>query len=208
MPETRNKKLIKILIPLIVVPIVFLLLWRPEKPALPPDQEIPKTIMLIQDAEKIKTITEKLDEAMRAFQKGDLETAARLYQNRIEENPNDYEAYYGLGSVFIKKKNLQDAEQAFNKAAQINTEFSPTYLSLGYISLVKGNYDEAIKNYEKSLSLLPNLGPAHWGLGLSYFQTGNCGMAIKHLRRVIELMPGFPNSQKAEELISSCDVAK
>ncbi len=65
----------------------------------------------------------------------------------------EYEAYYLLGEIALKKKNIKSAKIFFEKTLTINPFFWIAIKGLGEISMQEKKYDEAVKYFEESLKL-------------------------------------------------------
>jgi len=57
-----------------------------------------------------------------AYRNGDYETAAELYRQAIEENPDDARLHYNLGSALAKIGESEASVQAFQTARQLMTD--------------------------------------------------------------------------------------
>jgi tetratricopeptide (TPR) repeat protein len=73
--------------------------------------------------EYTREVAELLDRGGRAFQRGDLDKAERLFKRALELEPRAHEAYNNLGTVYTRRGEHERAKDAFRAAIEIE----PTY---------------------------------------------------------------------------------
>lgn len=106
---------------------------------------------------------EASDEATRAYQMGlaayekdDLDAAARFFERTIKLNPRHVEAYNYLGSVYFLQGNIEPAIKAFETAMAIDRNHPETYLNLGLIYQNIGEKQKALFMFEQFLRIAPD----------------------------------------------------
>lgn len=91
------------------------------------------------------------------YHAGNLENAVFLYQNAIELNPNNGQAYSNLGLAFQKLDKEAEALWANRKAIDLAsgttaaTVRASSYFNIAKIYEKKGQWDDALQNYKSAL---------------------------------------------------------
>ena len=60
----------------------------------------------------------------KALNNGKYEMAAEYYQSAIDDNPNCWQAYVGMGNCYYYEKKLKDSLKAYQQAQKINPDNS------------------------------------------------------------------------------------
>ncbi len=114
-------------------------------------------------------------------------SAEALYLESIKRNPQNREAYEGLGRLYLQDKNFEEAAEMFD----FLTKFDPgrdvywSNLGLSLYSLEK--YQAAANAYEKALSINNKI-PARWvNLALCFQAQDELGKAIKMVNAALAL---------------------
>lgn len=81
--------------------------------------------------------------AQTAHEKGDFETALKLYEKALEIFPDFPEAEYQRGNVLISLSRPLDAELAFRRALDLRENWTLPMTSLGVLFLQNRRYEEA-----------------------------------------------------------------
>ena len=128
------------------------------------------------------------------FQHGYLEQAAASFQSVIGTKPNEPEAYYNLGTLYLRRNDLPNARSYLEQAVKLRPEYPEAWNNLGMIAAQQGQADEGVRNFQKSLQLRPNYAIALLNLGNLYRRQGNLDEAEKLLGRAVELEPENPEA--------------
>lgn len=120
--------------------------------------------------------------------------AEKVYQQIVDETPDNYFALSNLGAVQIEAGKLSAAEVALKKAIEINPGDAFAYTNLGIAYSRQGKFDDAISNLKKALSINDSDAVAHNYLGVCLGQKDDHVAAEKELRRAIELKPEYPDA--------------
>ncbi len=126
------------------------------------------------------------------FQRGYLEQAAASFQQVIAAKPNEPEAYYNLGTLYLRKNAFAEARQYLEQTVKLRPNYPEAWNNLGMIAAQQGQADDAISNFQQSLLLRPDYAIALLNLGNVYRRQGNFADAEKLLRRALELEPENP----------------
>jgi Flp pilus assembly protein TadD/peroxiredoxin len=126
------------------------------------------------------------------FQRGYLEQAAASFKQVIAAKPQDPEAYYNLGTLYLRKNALQEARLYLEQTLKLRPNYPEAWNNLGMLAAQEGQPDEAIRNFKQSLLLRPAYAIALANLGNVYRRQGNFDEAEKLLRRALEITPDDP----------------
>jgi Flp pilus assembly protein TadD/peroxiredoxin len=126
------------------------------------------------------------------FQRGYLEQAAASFQQVIAAKPNEPEAYYNLGTLYLRKNSFAEARQYLEQTVKLRPNYPEAWNNLGMIAAQQGQAGDAIRNFQQSLLLRPDYAIALLNLGNVYRRQGNFADAEKPLKRALELEPENP----------------
>jgi len=126
------------------------------------------------------------------FQNGFLEEAAQAFKQVIAEKPQDPEAFYNLGTVYLRRNSPIEAEQYLEQAVNLRPNYPEAWNNLGMIAAQRGDDPKAIINFEKSLELRPAYATALLNLANVYRRQGNFPEAEKLLNRALADEPSNP----------------
>jgi tetratricopeptide (TPR) repeat protein len=126
------------------------------------------------------------------FQHGYLEAAAASFQQVIAEHPENPEAYYNLGTLNLRRNDLQQARQYLEQTVKLRPVYPEAWNNLGMIAAQQGQSEEAIRNFQQSLSQRPNYAIALLNLGNLYRRQGAFDKAQTLLDRAREIEPDDP----------------
>lgn len=77
------------------------------------------------------------------------------YQQRIQKNAQDVEAYHRLGLIFAQEGQTEDAISAHQMALLTDDSYAPAYYHLGCLFYEQGQIQEAIEFYRQALDRDP-----------------------------------------------------
>jgi type IV pilus assembly protein PilF len=102
----------------------------------------------------------------------DRQKAFVAFQKAVQADPNNKEAHYGLGHLYVLQGKLPQAEQQFRVAISIDDAYSEAHTYLGQVLASQGKWDEAIRSYRAALAnplyTTPDLARFHLGLALAH----------------------------------------
>ena len=123
------------------------------------------------------------------FQHGYLEQAAESFQQVIAAQPQNAEAHYNLGTLYLRKNNLSEARRYLEQTVKLRPEYPEAWNNLGMIAGQQNQYDEAIRKFNQSLTQRPDYVIALLNLGNIYRRQGNVAESNRLLNRAVELEP-------------------
>jgi arylsulfatase A-like enzyme/Flp pilus assembly protein TadD len=119
---------------------------------------------------------------------GRMDDARNWLQKALEINPENYRAWYQMGSLEARR-DLGAALSAYRRAIAIQPNFSPGQRDLGMALYQQKDYAGAATHLEKALSLGLEDARLHNFLGICYSQTGEVSKAVREHQRAIALDP-------------------
>ena len=123
------------------------------------------------------------------FQRGYLDQAVESFKQVVAAKPQAPEAYYNLGTLYLRRNRFADARRYLQQAVQLRPNYPEAWNNLGMISAQEGQPGEAIANFKQSLSVQPNYTAALLNLGNLYRRSGNYAEAEALLTKALELAP-------------------
>jgi hypothetical protein len=99
-------------------------------------------------------------------------------------NPQDADAQYQLGLIYLKRRNLDAARRYFEGALKIDPADAEYHYYLGRTHELLGDWAHALEQYEETYRLNPEygLGDIFREVGKGYLHTGNVEKAIEFLK--------------------------
>lgn len=89
------------------------------------------------------------------YQTGYYNNARKQFLYIIKMEPNYYQAYYNIGLVNEKLKEIKLASDSFKKAAELKPDFADAYYHVGILSLILNEKSEALAAFKKVVELAP-----------------------------------------------------
>lgn len=151
---------------------------------------------------KVVTIENKLDNvqelrtllqgAVYCFEHGDWEGAEKKYILAINIDKKNFDAYYGLGQVYINQKQLNEAEETFRFLHHLYPNDSGLLVKLAELAEDKGKIEEAIEYYEQSVLLEDSKASTFVKIAELLKKIGQLEPALEAIRQAVELEPQNP----------------
>jgi tetratricopeptide (TPR) repeat protein len=130
------------------------------------------------------------------FQRGYYEPAEDFFKLALRDDPSSAEAYYGLGSVYLKQDKNSDARVSFEQALKLTPAYPDTgpnsWNNLGLLATREGRLNEAAGYFQEALRLNPQYWIALENLGNAYRQLKRWDEARAALERALGLRPQDP----------------
>jgi Flp pilus assembly protein TadD/peroxiredoxin len=123
------------------------------------------------------------------FHHGYYEQAAESFKQVIAAKPDDVEAYYNLGTLYLRKNELPEARRYLEQTVKLRPEYPEAWNNLGMIAGQQNQLDDAIRCFTRSLSERPDYVTALVNLGNVYRRQGNIPESTRLLTRAVELEP-------------------
>ena len=126
------------------------------------------------------------------FQHGYLDQAAESFKQAISVNPDDAEAYYNLGTLYLRRNNFSEARRYLEGTVKLRPNYPEAWNNLGMLDAQEGQTDQAIRKFQQSLQLRPDYAVALVNLGNLYRRQRSFDEAERLLGRALEIEPEDP----------------
>ncbi len=126
------------------------------------------------------------------FQHGYLDQAAESFQQVIAVKPDDADAYYNLGTLKLRRNDVQQAREYLEQSLKLRPDYPEAWNNLGMIAAQQGQPDEAIRDFQQSLTLRPTYSTAMLNLGNVYRRQRAFDKAEQSLTEALALQPDDP----------------
>ncbi len=110
-------------------------------------------------------------------------------------------ALSGIGSLYLKKQDLEQAKKAFEQSLEISPEDEILAYNVGEIYFSNQQIDEALHYFELAVQIKPGWSDPYLKLGYVYLNKGDNVKAIENLEKFLSLEPDSPRSASAKEII-------
>jgi tetratricopeptide (TPR) repeat protein len=122
------------------------------------------------------------------FDKGNIDSAMRHYQESMRILPNDLAAY-NQGVISGKKNELKKAIVYLNESIWLDSTYARAYLSLGEAYKLSGNDSLALIQFKKAILTGPDCWEAFHSLGIIRYSSDSLTKAISCFLRELEIRP-------------------
>jgi tetratricopeptide (TPR) repeat protein len=127
------------------------------------------------------------------LQTGAFPTALSAFQRVVGIDPENSDAYLGLGDTYDSLGRTAEAEQAFRHAIEIRPACWSCYNLLGAFLNKRSRYGEAAEAWRKVTELAPDNVWGYMNVGVTYFNIGQFDMAETYFRRGLQVVPDDPD---------------
>ncbi len=132
------------------------------------------------------------------FQHGYMEPAEDFFQSALKDDPSSAEAFYGLGSVYLKQEKNTQAQACFEHAVKLKSSYQETapnaWNNLGLLATREGDMTKAAGYFQQALQLNPDYVVALDNLGNVYRQQQRWEEARETLERAVAINPADPEA--------------
>ena len=128
------------------------------------------------------------------YSEGKVQQAFVEFQHAYELNPQNKEALYAIGIIYLLDfDEIPKAIDFFQKAVKIDPNYAEAYNNLGYAHAKMGKFDAAIPFYKKAVSNLLYATPemAFVNMGRAYYRLGRYDEASAAYKEAIKRAPNF-----------------
>jgi tetratricopeptide (TPR) repeat protein len=140
-----------------------------------------------------ETIPELLSNAGAAYTRGDLATAARLYHQVVDRNPDCVDALNFGGLCRFMLGDQDRGIEKVRRAADLAGESDHRILNnLGGMLKATGDLAAAQNAYQQLIQFSPGYAPGHYNLGNVFQARGELAAAEQCYRRALEIQPRQP----------------
>ncbi len=108
--------------------------------------------------DKVKESQQYVRKANIDLYKSNIEGARVFFEKAAESNPDNEEAWYGIGVTYMNREKYQKAIEYFSKAIQLNSTYTDAYYNRGQAYFYLGEVYLACDNWKVAYDLgKPNM---------------------------------------------------
>lgn len=116
------------------------------------------------------------------------------YTKKVENNPNDKNAYIDRAFLFFLLGDINSAIMDYDKLIKIDNNNEEYYLNRGYLKHISNKRLEALKDYEEALKIKPDYAFAHNNLGVVLDELGRKNDSLKAYNAAIQINPNYADA--------------
>ena len=110
-------------------------------------------------------------------------------------DPDQAQAHYYLGKIFLEQEDLEGAAEQFRSALRRRADFSNAHYWLGNIFLQQNHVEQAASEFQAALRIQPSFADAHYNLGVALHRAGKTAEALEHFTVAVRLNPNHAKAQ-------------
>ena len=142
----------------------------------------------------VADVYERRDPTKTLFQKAQdavsnkkYDQAITLLKQVVETDPQDFQAWTALGSIYVAQEKFEDAEKAYLISIDLKPASTRASLNLGRLRFNQKKFEAAIEPLTRVVEHQPDSGDAQLMLGECYLQVKKGSKAIPHLEAAARL---------------------
>ena len=133
------------------------------------------------------TNQKRFEKAQEATDKAKYNEAIVLFKEIVATEPDDFQSWTELGTVYLIQNNLTEAENSYLKATELRPEFFLALMNLGRLKMMKKDFEGAITILTKAVEKKIDSADANFYLGESYLQIKKGSKAVGYLDEAARL---------------------
>jgi superkiller protein 3 len=165
---------------------------KPPPPKPPDDQFIvtePKAVNKDDASALSGEAKQKMKDGTSAFESGDYEKAAALFEEANKLSPKNASVCFNLGLTYQALGKLDAAVAIFEEATKRKPDFAEAYNGWGSMLIELDQADKGITALQKALELQPKYFEAQYNLGEAYRAKGDLNQAKESYLKAAKLSP-------------------
>lgn len=129
------------------------------------------------------------DKAQESTNKKQYAESIGYLKQLVANDPNDFQAWTELGTVYLLSKNLDEAEKAYEQSTSVRPAFFLALMNLGRLRIMEQKFDAAIPVLTKAVEVKPASADANYYLGEAYLQIKKGSKAVGYFYEALKLDP-------------------
>ena len=144
--------------------------------------------------ETSKQLSQQLNSGIQYYQSGKLSEAEACFQEVLQWQPDNPDAWHLLGVIAFRQKQYTKAIERIERAIELKPDFPTFHNNIGNALKAKGKLEEAIASYRHALQLNPDYPDVHNNLGNALKEQGKLEEALISYHRALQLNPDYPEA--------------
>ncbi len=137
------------------------------------------------------TVPQAMQDAIAAYQRGDLVEAERLCRLALEVKANYFDALYLSGIIAAQTGRTEDAARLLSRAVMANPRIADAHYNWGVALGELERPAEALERYARAIALKPDHADAYYNRGVALDELDRPAEALESYDRVIALKPDY-----------------
>lgn len=161
-----------------------------EKVEIPPITMISEEV--VQEVQRLKETEAGVKAASEKIRQGDFDGALAGLKGILEKNPQDSNALYLTGIVYLRKDMPAEASGAFLRVTELSPKFAAAFYQLGVCYQRQNQPEKALAEFQKAIELEPGNPDVFYNSGLLLFGLTRIDEALAHFEKALALRPDDP----------------
>ena len=120
---------------------------------------------------------------------GNTDEARREFEGVIVLDPDNFDAYRGLGDYYRAVGEPEAAEASYRRALELRPESVIIHSTVGVLNYQQGRYREAETAFRRSIEIDPNVSSNYRNLAAIYHMQDRYAEAAQALQKALEIRP-------------------
>lgn len=160
--------------------------WRPSSPEKKEKAGVVSAGDHYLRSESNSSLFEKVEQAIK---RKNYTQAISLLRKIVTSDPQDFEAWTELGTMYFTQKEPREAEMAYLRALEAKPLFALALLNLGKLRLAQKNPSGAIETLAKAVTIPPPSAEANYFLGEAYLGIKKGSKAVAYMNEALRIEP-------------------
>jgi tetratricopeptide (TPR) repeat protein/SAM-dependent methyltransferase len=136
-----------------------------------------------------------------AYDRGENDTACRLFHESVEADPGDPAAHNMLGTAYLERGEFAPARASFERALDLDADFVEAQSNLAGVLMRLGDFAKACAGYRRALLVRPDDADARLNLGVVLRELGEVDEAMACFKEALRLRPDFAEAHNNVGLV-------
>ncbi|MFY9270370.1 MAG: tetratricopeptide repeat protein [Candidatus Manganitrophaceae bacterium] len=136
---------------------------------------------------KKKEAPRLLEEGVRFYERGDWESANKVFRQLIERTPFSSAAHNNLGLVLRRQGKIKEALDHYHEAVRLNPKYAEAENNLGLAYDQTGSIDQAVTHYRRAIDIKPDISHFHLNYATLLERKGDFAGAKKEYQLFLKL---------------------
>ncbi|SET77948.1 Tetratricopeptide repeat-containing protein [Oceanobacillus limi] len=130
---------------------------------------------------------DKNTKAIELMKENKYEEAAAIFNEVIQEQPNDPLGYINFGNLLLHVKDPERAQRFFDKAIELDEKSATAYYGLGNLYFEQAEYKKAQVNFQQAIELGLEEADVYFMMGMTFQHQEHHKLALPYFLRATEL---------------------
>ncbi|MBP0008550.1 MULTISPECIES: tetratricopeptide repeat protein [unclassified Roseofilum] len=141
-------------------------------------------------------ITAQLNQIIRAIQGRQLQEAANLCGQILQQYPQNGQAWHLLGVTYYSAGDTEKAIAAYENSLTVDPNQPQTHNNLATALAQSDRPIEALKHYQQAIALAPDYTESYYNLAKTYKTLGNLDLALQNYQQALHLNPDYTQARQ------------